>query len=240
MKPSISLVIPAYNEEILLPRLLKSVRTACEVFAGRFGGSVEVIVADNTSTDGTAEVARTFGCRVVAVERRVIAAARNGGARVASAPVIAFVDADLQIHPDTFVRIHEAMSSGQCIAGATGWRFERSSPGLRATELVTRLVTRVLHVDGGVVFCSRDAFDAVSGYNEARNVGEDVQFLLDLRRFGKSQGGIVLLSIGAVAIVSTRKWDIHGDWHMFFMPYWPIIQRRSMSAVVQDYWYRER
>jgi glycosyltransferase involved in cell wall biosynthesis len=92
-------VIPAYNEEVLLPRLLRSVRTACDVFAAWSGGSVEVIVADNASTDRTAEVAAEFGCRVVAVERRVIAAARNGGARVASASIIAFVDADLQIHP---------------------------------------------------------------------------------------------------------------------------------------------
>jgi FixJ family two-component response regulator len=61
VKPSISLVIPAYNEEVLLPRLLRSVRTACDVFAAWSGGSVEVIVADNASTDRTAEVAAEFG-----------------------------------------------------------------------------------------------------------------------------------------------------------------------------------
>ncbi len=240
MKPSISLVIPAFNEEVLLPRLLKSIQAACEVFAARSGGSVEVIVADNASTDLTADVARAFGCRVVAVERRVIAAARNGGARAASASIIAFVDADLQIHPNTFVRIQEEMSSGLYVGGATGWRFERTSLGLKVTELATRLFMRLFKVDGGVVFCSRAAFDAISGYNEARHVGEDVQLLLDLRRFGKSQGNTIRLNIGADAVVSTRKWDMHGDWHMFFMLFWPIIQRRSMSAVIQDYWYKER
>ena len=61
VKPSISLVIPAYNEEVLLPRLLRSIRTACDVFAAWSGGSVEVIVADNASPDRTAEVATEFG-----------------------------------------------------------------------------------------------------------------------------------------------------------------------------------
>jgi len=48
--PRISLVIPAYNEEKYLPRLLDSVDAARARFAGR--GDVEVIVADNVSTDG--------------------------------------------------------------------------------------------------------------------------------------------------------------------------------------------
>jgi len=82
LNPSISVVIPAYNEEVLLPRLLRSVQAAGDVFA-KLARSVEVIVADNASTD----VARSFGCRAVTVERRVIAAVRNGGARAANSNV---------------------------------------------------------------------------------------------------------------------------------------------------------
>ena len=51
--PRISLVIPAYNEERLLPRLLDTVDAARR----RFAGAVEVIVADNMSSDGTASAA---------------------------------------------------------------------------------------------------------------------------------------------------------------------------------------
>jgi glycosyltransferase involved in cell wall biosynthesis len=77
--PSISLVIPAYNEAELLPRLLGTVERARSRY--RSGSSaVEVIVADNASTDGTGELARSRGCRVVRVEKRCIGAARNGGA----------------------------------------------------------------------------------------------------------------------------------------------------------------
>lgn len=239
MQPAIALIIPAYNEEALLPRLLRSVADARTRF-DRVGGRLEVIVADNNSTDQTAEIARSHGCRVTRVERRVIAAARNGGARSATSQILAFVDADTRVHPDTFVRIAEIMSSGHCIAGASGWKFERTSPGLKATEVTTRLMLRIFKVDGGVVFCERSAFDAVGGYDEDRDIGEDVEFLLRLRRLARGHAATMRFGIGTPATISTRKWDEHGDWHMFTMAFWPLMQRRSFNAIVRDYWYRER
>ena len=71
--PHISLIIPAYNEAELLPRLLDSVDTA----RAAYGGTVEVIVADNASTDETAEIALQRGCRVARVEKRSIACASD-------------------------------------------------------------------------------------------------------------------------------------------------------------------
>ncbi|HEU5163589.1 MAG TPA: glycosyltransferase, partial [Thermoanaerobaculia bacterium] len=62
--PTISVVIPAYNEEAYLPRLLDSIDRARE----RYGrDAVEVIVGDNTSTDATARIAAERGCTVVPV-----------------------------------------------------------------------------------------------------------------------------------------------------------------------------
>ena len=75
-----SLIIPAYNEEAFLPHLLKTVEKARINYPGG-AKKIEVMVADNSSTDATAEIARLHGCRVVKVEKRAIAAARNGGAR---------------------------------------------------------------------------------------------------------------------------------------------------------------
>src|SRR5512132_724177 len=113
-----SLVVPAYNEAQCLPRLLDTVdaaRRACR--AGE--AQVEVIVADNASTDATAAIAASRGCRVARVERRAIAAARNGGAALASGEVLCFVDADSQLHASTFDRVDSALQPG-VIAGATG------------------------------------------------------------------------------------------------------------------------
>ena len=69
----ISLVVPARNEARLLPRLLASVAVARSRY--RAGASaVEVILADNGSSDETCAIARAAGCVVVNVEPRVIAA----------------------------------------------------------------------------------------------------------------------------------------------------------------------
>ena len=56
------------------------------------------------------------GCRVIAVEKRVIAAARNAGARAARGEFLAFVDADAQVHPDTFVEIDRALADPRVVA----------------------------------------------------------------------------------------------------------------------------
>ena len=99
--PRFSLVIPAWNEQAYLPRLLDSVDVARGAYHGP-ADAVEVIVADNASTDRTGEIARDRGCRVAHVELRRIAAARNGGAAIARGEVVCFVVADFRIHPATF------------------------------------------------------------------------------------------------------------------------------------------
>ena len=61
-KLAISLIIPAFNEEKLLPRSLDAVQQARAQYRGG-PQAIEVIVADNRSTDRTPEIARAAGCR---------------------------------------------------------------------------------------------------------------------------------------------------------------------------------
>ncbi len=68
----ISLIIPAHNESKLLPRLLDTVDEARARFSGG-RDAIEVIVADNASTDDTAEIAAARRFRVVSVAQRLIA-----------------------------------------------------------------------------------------------------------------------------------------------------------------------
>ena len=112
-----SVVIPAYNEEQYLPRLLKSIEIARANYSAG-SDQIEVIVADNDSTDATAEVAALHGARVVTVAKRRIAAARNGGARVARGEILCFIDADSAIHPQTFDEVDRAMKTGRYVWGA--------------------------------------------------------------------------------------------------------------------------
>lgn len=93
--PTLSLVIPAHDEERYLPRLLATVAEARCVYADH-GGRLETIVADDASTDGTVRVAADNGCLVASLDVRNIGAARNGGAVLAQGQFVAFVDADSQ------------------------------------------------------------------------------------------------------------------------------------------------
>ena len=240
MQPRISLVIPAYNEAELLPRLLDTVETARERFRhGR--DAVEVIVADNLSTDATATIARERGCTVVTEEKRCIGSARNRGAAAARGGLLAFVDADARLHPETFNAIDAAMASGRFVAGATGVRMERWSPGIVAAWVMVVPWVIVLRMDTGVVFCRRDDFRAIGGYNEDRLYGEDVQFLWDLRRLGRPRHQRLVRLSGAKTIASARKFDRHGDWHYFTrMPrlaWLMLVDPRASTAFARDYWY---
>ena len=239
----ISLVIPAHNEERFLPRLLDSVDRARE-HCLHGPGAVEVIVADNVSTDDTAAIARERGCRVVRVEERRIASVRNGGAEVATGHVLCFVDADSEIHRETFNAIEDSLATGRVVAGATGVRMERWSLGIAATYALFMPMVWLLRMDTGVVFCRREDFMAIGGYDERRYFAEDVQFLWDLRRVGRKRKQRLTRLRTVKALASTRKFDHHGDWHYIsdLFRLVPLMLRspRATNGFAEKYWYGEQ
>ncbi len=87
MKDRIAAIIPAYNEEKNIGRVLASLK-ACDRLS-------EIIVVDDGSRDLTAEVARTYGVSVVQQENQGKGAAMCAGAAQAQSPIIFFCDADL-------------------------------------------------------------------------------------------------------------------------------------------------
>ena len=60
-------------------------------------------------------------------------------------------------------------------------------------------------------------FEELGGYDENRLVAEDVAFLMALKRLGKTRGQKLERVTSAKVIVSTRKFDEFGDWHVFSM-----------------------
>ena len=82
--PEYSIIVPAWNEEAVLPQTLAQLRAA----ADGVGRAYELIVVDDDSSDRTAEVSRAAGARVVQVKKRQIAAVRNAGAQACNAPYI--------------------------------------------------------------------------------------------------------------------------------------------------------
>ena len=92
---TIAFVIPVRNDAARLRRCLESI-----VRNQHPRAAIEVLVVDNDSTDGTAEVAREYADAVITAPGTSVAALRNHGARQTRAPLIAFVDADHEINRD--------------------------------------------------------------------------------------------------------------------------------------------
>jgi len=90
----ISLVMPCYNEERGLPEVFRDLPSCVD----------EVIVADNNSTDRTAEVARKLGAMVVPEPRQGYGAAYKSGLRRASGDIVVTMDGD-GTYPRNFIPI---------------------------------------------------------------------------------------------------------------------------------------
>jgi glycosyltransferase involved in cell wall biosynthesis len=122
--PQVSVVIPCHNERTRLPPTLAELRAYFEARPGRF----EIIVVDNGSTDGTAEMATEFlqplGLAGVVLASRQNAgkgAAVRRGMLAASGRIVLFTDADLS------TPIGELRQSG--VATRSPRRRRPSSPG---------------------------------------------------------------------------------------------------------------
>ena len=97
----VDVVLPCLNEAAALPWVLS-----------RLPDGVRAIVVDNGSTDDSAEVARAHGALVVTETRRGFGSAAHAGLRAASAPIVAFCDADASMDPRDLPRVLDPLRAG--------------------------------------------------------------------------------------------------------------------------------
>src|SRR5947208_7274536 len=104
----LSFIIPAHNEELELSSTLAAIDSA----VSSANQPYEIIVVDDASTDATPEIASHAGAKVIRINRRQIAAARNAGARAARGEYLFFVDADTRITRTHIVEAVAALEGG--------------------------------------------------------------------------------------------------------------------------------
>jgi len=118
---TISVVIPALNEEKLLPQTLQSL-------ASLDRKPDEVIVVDASSTDLTVKIAEKMGAKVITVPKSTIGFSRQQGIEYAKSDVIAFTDADAVLPADWLNRIEKALSTPGVVGYFGGYRVFDGPP----------------------------------------------------------------------------------------------------------------
>jgi glycosyltransferase involved in cell wall biosynthesis len=174
MKPFVSVLIPAYNEEEDIAKCLQSVK--CQDYPiDRY----EVIVMDNGSTDKTKEIAARFNVKIVDASGMKIGGVRNFGAKMSIGSIFAYIDADC-IAPENWIRSGVSLLLSSQEVGAVGggsdirgdanwvekaWILSRSVPGVSYRKILAT----------GSFFIGKEDFLDVGGFNDSIEAGEDTE-----------------------------------------------------------------
>lgn len=219
VKPTISVIIPAYNAAATLQRALDSV-------LAQTWPAHEIIVIDDGSTDATGEVVKTYADRVRYVRQGNAgpSAARNQGVAMASGEWIAFLDADDWYYPERLAQHAQMIASDPTLDFLVGnFDYRDNSGALLHTsmsassfgrELLTqygehrqaviegralgRFITEQFS-DTRMLTLPRSTFHELRGFPIELRICEDVVFLLHL--CARSQRVGVSCAAGAVYLV---------------------------------------
>lgn len=223
----ISFIVPAYNEEFELPETLVAIKEAAE------DHEYEIIVADDASTDCTAKIARDAGARVISINRRQIAAARNAGAKIARGDVLFFVDADTCIRRAHVDGAIAALKAG-CAGGGAKVRAHGPLPWWG--NLFLRVFSAVYFANnlgaGAFLFTTRTNFEKAGRFDERYFAGEEVWLSMKLKKIGRFK------LLPEPVITSGRKMRMYSGWHLWSQGLGMIFGLKSWrSREKLDLWY---
>ncbi len=230
---AISVIIPALNEAAYLRPTVDALRTAFAALPAARAAAAEILVVDNGSADGTAEVARALGAEVVHEPVRGVARARNAGARAASGTMLVFLDADTLVPPSFAQKLAECSSDPACLGGAFDTDQRPASAVLRMYVGLWRLLGLGLGMaQGAAQFCRREVFDALGGYDERLFMGEDVDFYWRLKRLARGRRALAVFVREVRVSPSPRRFDQWPLWKtlLWTNPAAAVLLRRRRAA----------
>ena len=193
MLPSVAVVIPAYNAAAYLPRSL-----GCVARLDYPADRLQVVVVDDGSTDGTAEVARSLleglhcETKLLRMENGGPSAARNAGVEAAAADLIQFLDADDEIPVGKLAAQVPAIAaaSPSCAFVYSPWqqrspdgRVELRDPDLGGDAALALIRTESFCPCGAGLF-RREWLVRVGGFDPGQRFIEDVDLELRIVRAG--------------------------------------------------------
>jgi glycosyltransferase involved in cell wall biosynthesis len=226
IKPLISVTVAAYNEEKDLPKCLTAITT--QDFPKE---DYEIIVVDNNSTDKTAEIARSFGARVVTEAKQGNTFAVKKGIDSANGEIVGNTDADTIVFPEWLSTI-KTIFADKNVVGATGLAYVKT--GNRLLDFVSRKTFNCFvgfnfligkpHVTGFNMVVRKSTYDEIGGINERFTMSPDIDLGLRLGKKGK-----VVFSTKLKALTSFRRWreaPLEAFWTYFKGYLWTVWFRK--------------
>lgn len=206
-KPWLSVIIPTLNEASSIAGAIRSARQC---------PGVQIIVADGGSTDGTVQLARDHGARLIQCEPgrgRQLAC----GADQANGDVLLFLHADTHLPFGYASEIRRTLSKPNAVAGAFRMAFDHVSTPLRLVEWGTdlRSIWRQLPYGDQAIYLRRSTYEHLGGFRPL-DAMEDFDLVWRLGRFGT----VHVSSLPAVT--SARKYTTHGPWRTVLLHQWMI------------------
>ena len=233
----ISFIIPAFNEEELLPATLSALDRALSAIDMKS----EIIVVDNHSTDSTATVASKMGAKVVYEDINQISRARNTGARVARGDILFFIDADTVVSELIIQHALNLMENDGAVGGGICVSFDSQAPKLArcCVNLWNWFSYRFKLAAGCFIFCSKDAFKASEGFSENVYIGEEISLSIRLKHYAKKNGKKFTIINEHSVITSSRK--IH--WHspiamVLWMGFYLLFPFATRYRILCPMWYK--
>ncbi len=205
--PRLSVVIAARDAAATLDACL-------EAAVAQAGDDCEIIVVDDSSRDATAAIAERRGAKLIRLaEHRGVAAARNEGARVARAPVLLFLDADVVPARDLFNAGLATMTESAADALIGSYDDEPSVDSV--VSRFKNLAHHYFHQNsdgttttfwGACGFIRREIFCGANGFDETRFTLpsiEDVELGARIAR-----GGAKILIAPQLRVTHLKRWTL--------------------------------
>lgn len=208
----VSVVIPAYNEEKFLPLLLASLKKQT------YKGDFEIVVADNNSTDRTAEIARSYGAKVFKEPKQGYAYACNRAFFSGTGDILARADADHVLPPNWIQSIVDVFEKDPDLLATGGPIYPYSNNFLSNIFSYPGQVLWMLFlktIGHGFLFPNMavraTAFKKINGFDTTIHYGEDTDLCLRLKKLGK-----VTYNINIYAYTSMRRYYNMGFFKFVF------------------------
>lgn len=181
---SVSIIVPAYNEEDFIAGCIESIQSQ-----DYDSSLMEIIVADNGSTDSTLEIVNDLGIRSYVIPNVKVGDVRNFGVNQSSGEIVAFVDSDCLAPPNWLSSGVSELASNPNVGAVGGtyvahdcatWMEKAWASGVSAEKRETNSLA------GGSFIITRKLFLELGGFDGSLSAGEDDELSHRILAAGKA------------------------------------------------------